>query len=217
MRVVSTIPFENPFWQLLNRLSHGRRSPGICGGGFDDILYAHEKKGCEIGALFKWVNFGKRWKEQGYWTLCFKEGNLHGIMEWKGELLFGRDWYGKFPNTKIVHGSAAFSDHVRLFVYMERRNYDGRHKRKGQKPCRCKTLWHSDGEYKEEVDLLWGGMHGGNFGLVKTKLKHMVARLHDLGRRKYRSMDKKITQLKKWNKNAPGEWEREFGVAISQE
>ncbi|KAA3474615.1 reverse transcriptase [Gossypium australe] len=145
-------------WDLLRRLGGNNSLPWLVGGDFNDILYAHEKKGCLSREEARMEAFRRTLEE------CLLEDIERGrILERNiRERIDGcvaRDtWFQIFPNYSLRHLSYSFSDHCPLLVETK----DGR---RGKNPSRFhfESWWVLEESYEEEIKKLWEKSSGSYF------------------------------------------------------
>lgn len=162
-------------WEELKRISTHLQGMWLVAGDFNDVAYAHEKKGGRATAHSKCATFLRRINDCRLLDL----GSVGPRYTWKGPLFDGHSriferldralcndaWQVGFPNavTRVLP-RVSFSDHHPIMVYPS-----GMNTGRNQKKFRFESAWMTHHSFKDTVKKGWsrGENCPKNWGALK--------------------------------------------------
>lgn len=116
-------------WKLMRILNQQLKLPWLCAGDFNEILYAHEKKGGPPRNQKHMENFRMTLLDCGLRDLGFTGDKFtwrnknhdadHYIKERLDRAVGSREWCARFPAYKVINGDPRHSDHRPVTILIE--------------------------------------------------------------------------------------------------
>ncbi|KAA3460789.1 reverse transcriptase [Gossypium australe] len=151
-------------WDLLRHLGQNNSVPWLVGGDFNDILFAHEKRGGLPREEARMEAFRRVLEDcfledivfTGPW-FKWERGRVEerNIQERLDRGVATDSWIQTFPNFSLRHLPHSFSDHCPLLVDTE-----SEQKRNGHNKFRFESWWILEESCEEEIKKLWEGSAG---------------------------------------------------------
>uniref|UniRef100_A0A803P3V6 Reverse transcriptase n=1 Tax=Cannabis sativa TaxID=3483 RepID=A0A803P3V6_CANSA len=155
-------PWENS-WQLLERLRDLRRGAWLCGGDFNEILKASEKKGGgvkmdsqmkEFQQAISYCNFKELWMDGGEYTWCNgRHNNL--VFEKLDRVMANPDWFNKIRASKVTLLPWWNSDHRPLMINIIKDQQHSNKEPKWRSRFHYEQAWAEDEECSKIVESTW--------------------------------------------------------------
>jgi hypothetical protein len=162
-----TVAGKSVAWDLLRVLRGHHRLPWICGGDFNELLQGEEKWGRVGRPESQMKEFRKVVDECGFVDLGFvgspftwwnKQHGAARVLERLDRCLATAEWLLKFPNNRVTHLHAVFSDHRPLWVEL---SLSGTAVRPRRKRFRFEEMWTLHQGCEDTIRTAWGTRHSG--------------------------------------------------------
>uniref|UniRef100_A0A2N9EX83 Reverse transcriptase domain-containing protein n=1 Tax=Fagus sylvatica TaxID=28930 RepID=A0A2N9EX83_FAGSY len=169
-------------WDLLRVLRSHHTLPWFCGGDFNELLQAEEKWGRVARPEHQMREFRRVVDDCGFVDLGFvgspytwwnKQTGTARVLERLDRCLATADWLLKFPNCRVTHLQAVFSDHQPLWVEL---HWSGRNLRPCRKRFRFEEMWTLHSGCEDTIKKAWESRQSGS--LMFQKLNGELADLH---------------------------------------
>uniref|UniRef100_A0A803Q7L2 CCHC-type domain-containing protein n=1 Tax=Cannabis sativa TaxID=3483 RepID=A0A803Q7L2_CANSA len=192
-------------WQLLERLRDLRRGAWLCGGNFNEILKANEKKGGgvkmdsqmkEFQQAISYCNFKELWMDGGEYTWCNgRHNNL--VFEKLDRVMANPDWFNKIWASKVTLLLWWNSDHRPLMININKDQQHSNKEFKWRSRFHYEQAWAEDEECSKIVDSTWLDVSywGSTIGL-RGRLNQCGEKLNEWNKDKKTELGAKTKKLK---------------------
>ena len=148
-------------WDLLRVLMGHHTLPWLCGGGFNELLQG-EEKWCRVSRPESQMKaFGQVVDDCGFLDLGFvgppytwwnKQNGTARVLECLDRCLATADWLLQFPNSRVNHLHAIFSDHKPMWVELQS---VGRVLRPRRNRFRFEEMWTTHQGCEDTIRKAW--------------------------------------------------------------
>jgi hypothetical protein len=162
-----TVAGKSVAWDLLRVLRGHHNLPWICGGDFNELLQGEEKWGRVARPESQMKEFRKVIDECGFVDLGFvgspftwwnKQNGIARVVERLDRCLATAEWLLKFPNNRVTHLRAVFSDHRPLWVEL---SLSGNAMWPRRKRFRFEEMWTFHQGCEDTIWKAWETRHNG--------------------------------------------------------
>lgn len=192
-------------WQLLKTLASQPTLSWMCMGDFNEILFAHEKKGGNERADWQMTNFREAVDVCGFIDISFSgyeftydNGREEGdnIQCRLDRALAITEWVTIFPDSDLWHIEREWSDHAPIKLSLWNAEDRGG---LGSKPFRFEQIWATESSCESVIENAWRS------GItLKEKLEGCAGDLREWGAKKFgpvfKALKKKRRALARLNK-----------------
>ena len=162
-----TVAGKSVAWDLLRVLRGHHNLPWICGGDFNELLQGEEKWGRVARPESQMKEFRKVIDECEFVDLGFvgspftwwnKQNGIARVVECLDRCLATAEWLLKFPNNRVTHLRAVFSDHRPLWVEL---SLSGNAMWPHRKCFRFEEMWTFHQGCEDTIRKAWETRHNG--------------------------------------------------------
>ncbi|XP_041011336.1 uncharacterized protein LOC121255118 [Juglans microcarpa x Juglans regia] len=179
-------------WDLIRSLKMPSDQGWLLMGDFNEVLSNQEKSGGRDRSDMQMQDFRVVVDEcelldlgfQGTpFTWCNNRETDHSISERLDRCLANLKWKALFPMVKVIHGNAAYSDHIPIKLQLQSNEF----LRKGRKPFHFEAMWVEDKNCQEIIKIAWVDSAG------ERTMEGVMKQINRCGEK-----------LERWNKNSFG-------------
>ena len=209
-----TVEGKSVAWNILRALRTHHALPWLCVGDFNELLSNGEKWGRRPRPESQMTHFRQVVDDCGFldlgflgpsFTWCNNQTGDCRVLERLDRSFATSDWLLRFPNCRVHHMHAVFSDHRPLWMEL---NPSARTMRPKRKQFRFEAMWLMDPRCEEQVQQAWMTEPSGSpMTRVFEKIKNSKQSLYRWSRDHFgsvrSSIDEKTKQLEHEEAAAP--------------
>ena len=180
-----TVEGKSAAWGILRTLHTHHNLPWLCVGDFNELLSSNEKWGKRPRPEHQMSQFRQAVDDCGFmdlgfvgpaFTWCNNQTGASWVLERLDRCFATSDWLVRFPNCRVHHMHAVFSDHSPLWMELHPPIRTPRHRRK---QFWFKEMWTLDPRCEETVQQAWEAeCRGSPMFRVSKEIKASRRSLH---------------------------------------
>lgn len=182
----------------MNQLSQVSQLPWCIGGDFNDMMFEHEKKGGRPQPRALLEGFKDVVAECGLTDLGFNgseftwerfRGTTAWIQERLDRCMANQEWRGMFPLAEVKVLEVSTSDHLPLFLDLNRKIYVPKMKR-----FKFENIWIREDQCLKVIQESWGQAEGQS---ILQKMEYCCLKLEEWGGRESKRDTYENSEFKK--------------------
>ncbi|KAK1326501.1 hypothetical protein QJS10_CPA01g01152 [Acorus calamus] len=173
--------------------------PNICGGDFNTLLWASDKRGgarfrvtSEVEEFRHWVDYNQIQEliqHGALYTWCNNRRGVARVWEKLDRIFATASWMERFPTAMVSVLPRHCSDHAPLLLQTEIAPPTGR------RPFRFERVWLEYPDLHDEIEKAWiGNLRSSPMGGLQRKLWTLQERLRGWNRRRVGDLPQRVQQ-----------------------